>query len=183
MIMISATGIGLAGEVGELHHRRGCPACLAVIGNDCGKYAATHVEARRQSHVARLRGACQIVQDAVGDFLVKAASVAEGPDIELQALEFDTGLVRNVIEKQGRKIRLAGFWAQTGEFRDFHVNMEIPLRRRIGKGFEGAGRCDGHGHSEWHPVGNESGRRSVIISAYNGIPQEYSRVVHLQGAG
>ena len=171
--MISAPGAGLTGKFRELHRRCWRPAFLAVFGDDCGKDAAADIEAGRQPHVAWFRRACQVVKDAVGHVLVETAGVAEGPDVELQAFQLDAGPGRDVIENQRREVRLSGFWAQAGKFRDFHVDMKITPRGRIGEGFEGWGRMGVHCYSGWHSRGNESGGRNAIIGSCDGIPGEY----------
>jgi hypothetical protein len=70
----------------------------------------------------------------------EAAFVAERPDVQLEALEFDAGLFRDVVENQRGEVGLAGFRAQAGEFGNFHVDHgNRGARRRIGEGFEGLG--------------------------------------------
>ena len=118
-----------------------------MLGDDIGENAATHEETGGDAHEARLRRLDQIVEDLVGDGFVKAAFVAERPDVQFQAFEFDAGFFRNEIDGQRAEVGLAGFRAQTGEFRDFHVDQEIAVRCRVGEGFEGLGRLSGHGET------------------------------------
>lgn len=140
----SASGIRFAVENAEIDARRRLPARLAKFGNDIGEYAAAHVELGGQAHEARRGGGDQVVENAIGDGFVESALVAVGPNVELETLQFDAGLVRDVIENQRREIGLAGHRAQAGEFRNLHVNVKVAVDRRIGKGFEGSRRLAGH---------------------------------------
>ena len=131
-------------KLGQVDHGHGFPARLAVLGDDIGENAAAHIELGGQAHEARLGGCHQVIQNAVGDGFVKGALVAEGPDIELETLQFDTGLIRNIVQIERGEVRLAGFRAQAGEFRDFHVNMEIAAGLRVVEGFEHLAGLTGH---------------------------------------
>lgn len=104
------------------------PTGLAVLGNNVGKDAATHEEFCCQAHEFGLCGVDQIIQNAIGYGFVKRAFFTERPDIQLEAFQLDTFLVWDVIQNQRGKIRLTGFGAQTGKFRDFHMDMVIPLQ-------------------------------------------------------
>ena len=131
-------------EFGQFDFGFGFPAFLAVLGNDIGENTATHEEFRRQAHETRLERLDQIVKNAVGHGFVEAAFVAERPHVELETLEFDAGFLGNVVQNQRGEVGLAGFRTQAGEFRDFHVDVKIAMRCRIGESFEGfAGLC-GH---------------------------------------
>jgi hypothetical protein len=65
--------------------------------------------------------------------------VAEAPDVELEAFQLDAELVGDVIQRQHGEIRLPGLGTEAGEFRDFHVDLVIPVRRGVGEGFERLG--------------------------------------------
>ena len=140
-----AARVRLRGEFGQFDARRRLPALLAMFGDHVGENAAAHVEARRQAHETRLDGLDQVVEDAVGDILVKMSLVAKTPDVELQAFQFDAQLVREVIERQHREVRLAGLGAQAGELGDLHVDVEIPPGSGVREGIEGFGRLCAHG--------------------------------------
>ena len=120
------------------------PARFALFGHHVGEDAAAHVEFCGEAHEARLEGGDQVVQDAVGDSFVEMPLVAERPDIQLEAFQFDALLVRDVIQHQCGKVGLAGFGAQAGKFWDLHMDMVVPQRARVGEGFQGFGGLRGH---------------------------------------
>ena len=142
--MALSSCVGLAVELGQLDPGCRLPAFLAMLGNDVGENAATYVELGGQTHEARLQGFDEIVKDAVGDGFVKTALVAERPDVELQAFEFDAGFLGDVVENQGGEVRLSGHRAQAGEFGNFHMDVEIPLWRRVREGLQGFARLCAH---------------------------------------
>jgi diguanylate cyclase (GGDEF)-like protein len=133
----STPRIRIAGECAQFHARRRFPAGFAVLGDDIGENAATHVELGSQTHEARVGGAHQIIEDAVGDVFVEVAFLAERPDVQLQALQFDATLIGDVVQIQRGEVGLAGFRAQTGELGDFHVDVVIAGRIRVVEGFQG----------------------------------------------
>src|SRR5690606_39011417 len=96
---------------------RRLPAGPHVLGDDRGMDAATHVELGRQAHEARRGGAGQVVEDLVGDRLVEAAAVAEGPEVQLQRFQLDAQRIGHVFELQRGEVRLPGLRAQAGELR------------------------------------------------------------------
>lgn len=115
-----------------------------MFGNDVGEDAAAYVELGGEAHVAGLGGGHQVIQNLVGDGFVEGAFVAVGPHVELEALEFDTELVRDVVQDQGGEVGLAGLGAEAGEFGNFHVDVEIPAGG-VGEGFQGLAGLGGHG--------------------------------------
>ena len=60
----------------------------------------------------------QMIDDLIGHCFMKTAAIAKRPEIELERLEFDAQPIGHVLQFQRGEIRLAGLWAQTGEFRD-----------------------------------------------------------------
>jgi len=142
--LASPTRIRLRAELAELNVRRGLPAWLAVLRYHGCEDPAAHVEPGGQAHETRLGGGDQVIQDAVGDILVEMALIAERPDVQLQAFQFDALFIRDVIQYQRGEIRLAGLGAQTGELRDLHVDMVIALGIRVGEGFQRLARLGSH---------------------------------------
>ncbi len=112
------------------------PSRLAVLGDDVGEDAAAHVPLGRDAHEAGRQCAHEVVQDFVGHGFVEFAFVAEAPGVELEALELDAELVRNIVDHQHGKVRLAGHRAQAGEFWHLDMDLEIPPGAGIGEGVE-----------------------------------------------
>jgi hypothetical protein len=47
---------------------------------------------------------------------------AERVQVQLPRLEFQTHLVGQITQKNGRKVRIPGFWADTGKFGKYYPN-------------------------------------------------------------
>jgi len=107
-----------------------------MLGDHGGVDAATDIEFGGQAHEAGLAGRDQVGQDPVGDGFVESAFFAKRPDVHFQGLEFDAGLIGNVLDFERGKVRLAGFRAQAGEFRDADADGVIALRLWIIKDFQ-----------------------------------------------
>ena len=120
------------------------PARLAMLGHDIGEDAAAYIEFGSQAHEFRVGSRDQVIKDLVCYGFMEAAFVTERPHIELEALQFDTFLVGDVIQVKHREIRLAGLGAKTGELRDLHVDMEITARFWIVEGFKRFSRLTRH---------------------------------------
>ena len=134
-----------------IHNRLRCPARLPVFDDHIGIYAATHPKFGAQAHETWLAGRDQVIENPVGHVLVKGALIAERPDVQLQGLEFDAQLVRDIFKVQGGKVRLAGFWAQAGELRHPDTDDVITFGMWTGKGIQilaglGRHRLEGYGH-------------------------------------
>jgi len=104
-------------------------------GNN-GVDTASDVEVGNQLHGAGLASLDEVVQDPVRDRLVEVALVPEGPEVEFERFQLDAQLVRDIGERQGREVRLAGLWAEAGKLRTGHVDLVIAPGLRIGKGFD-----------------------------------------------
>lgn len=148
----SAARIAARIELLEVHGRERFPTRLAMLDHDVGEDAAPYVPLGSQAQEARRDGAHDVVDDLIGDGFMEGALVAEAPGIELQAFQFDTKLVGDVVDNQHREIRLAGQRAQAGEFGHLDMDLEIPLLAGIGEGIEGLGGLRRH-DAEWGPDG------------------------------
>lgn len=140
----SSAGGGLAIETEEVYGGQGSPAGLTVVCNDRGENAAAHVEFCRETQITRFQGCNQVIDNPVCHRFVESVLVAERPDIELEAFKFDTLLVRNIIQNQGREIGLSGFGTQTGKLGNLHMDMVVPFLSRIGEGFQVFAGVAGH---------------------------------------
>ena len=105
-----------------------------MVSDDIGENSAAHEKFSGNPHEAGAQFADQIVENAVGYGFVKATLVAERPHVELEAFQFDAFGFRNVVQNDRREVRLAGHRTQAGEFGNLHMNMEIALWGRVGKG-------------------------------------------------
>ena len=144
VMIILAAGAGLTGHIDQGHGGGLLPTGFTMFGNDGRENAAADIELGRKAHKAGCRGGHQIVENTVCDGFMEGALVAEAPHVELEAFELDTALIGNVVENQGREIGLPGFWAKTREFRDFHVNDEVTLRRGVRESFQRLARLRAH---------------------------------------
>ena len=107
-----------------------------MFGDHPGVNPAPDIEFAAETHEARASGPNQIVQDPIGDRLMKGAFVPIGPDVLLQGLKFHAAFIRDVFEGEFREVRLPRLGAETGEFRDLDANGVIALRGRVGKGVQ-----------------------------------------------
>ena len=115
---------------------------LPVFHHDVGINPATNIEFCPQAHETWLAGADQIIENPVGDVLMEGTFIAKRPDVQFKGLQFDTQLLRYVLKEQRGEVGLAGLRAQAGKFRRANADGVIPVRVRIGKGFQiFAGLC------------------------------------------
>src|SRR5256714_1306955 len=115
-----------------------------MLGNDARMDAAAHVEARFQPHEAWPRRAHEVIEDAIGDRLVKRALVAIRPDIELERLELHACAIGNVIERERGKVGLSRHRADAAELRNLHVDPVVALWRGIWKRLQPLAGARGH---------------------------------------
>ena len=97
-------------------------------------YSSPDVKISYDAHMQGLNGLQQIIQDLISHGLMEMAFVAIRPQIKLQGLKFYTKFIGDVIDSYFRKIRLAGFRANTGEFRAAKTNLVFSARTGVRKG-------------------------------------------------
>ncbi len=115
-----------------------------MFGHDGRENAAADVELRAQAHESRPRGSRQFVEHAVGDGLVERALVAVGPDVEFEVFQFQALALRDVVQHQVRKIRLAGQGAKAGKFRNLHMDQVVAAGTGIVEGTQFIAGFGGH---------------------------------------
>ena len=93
-------------------------------------------EAGHERHAPWLEHGHQIVEDPIGDVLVEDSLVAEGLEIQFQALQFHAGLIGHVAEREGAEVWLAGLRADRGELWTDMLNGVITARELVGKGLK-----------------------------------------------
>src|SRR3954466_10500995 len=103
------------------------------------------VEVPLDAGAARPHRRHQVVQDAIGDGLVKRPLVAIRPQVELPGLELHAERVGDVFDAQGGEVRLPRLRAQAGELRRLEADLVVPLGLGVGKGLEGLAGLRRHG--------------------------------------
>jgi len=115
------------------------PCCLLVffVGDgDDGAEAAPYIEIADNGQIARIEEFHQVGQNAIGDFFIKRADIAERVEIKFERFEFDADFVGDIVHRDCCKVGLSGFRANGGKFRRGMDNTVISLRVGIGKSFE-----------------------------------------------
>ena len=115
-----------------------------MLDHDIGENAAAHIPFGGQAREAGGGGGDNVVKNGVAHFFMERALVTVAPCIQLQALELDALFVRYIVEQHGGEIGLPGERAQAGEFRNLHVDVKVPLGRRIRKCIEFLAWFGGH---------------------------------------
>jgi len=64
---------------------------------------------------------------------VEGALVAVRPHVELERLELQVLLCRDVVKREVGKVRLTGEWAQASELRDLDMDAIVPSGFGIGE--------------------------------------------------
>lgn len=108
---------------------------LRILGGDFGGDAAAGAEVADDGHTSRFTACRQIVQNIIGQVLVKDAFVAVTLEIKLERFKLDAELVGAIRDMDRAEIRLAGLGAKAGEFRTIDLDIIVLLRMRIIKGF------------------------------------------------
>lgn len=123
-----------------------------------------------------VRIAClnNIVENHVGDTLIKRAHVAIRQHVVFKRLEFKTGFIRHVVNVNRPKVRQAGFGAHRREFRALGHDMKPTRRVRVIKGVNNRqGRFSRHSihtsRSTIHQIyvrQNKPGKRTWPLSTH-----------------
>lgn len=101
---------------------RRLPVRVSVLYNNGGIDAAAHIKLGADTHEVWRYGFYQVVEDFIGNRFVECALIPECPHVQLKRFKFHAQCAGDVFDLDGGKIRLACFWAQTGELR--HVNAD-----------------------------------------------------------
>lgn len=97
---------------------------------------SSDVEVTFNFHLPGLKTLDEIVQDRIGDRLVKRSGLPIGPEIQLQALQFHAKLIRYIADPDRREIWLTRFGANAGELGTLHGDLVIAPRIRVLEGFQ-----------------------------------------------
>ena len=109
---------------------------VRVLGTDGERDSAPGGKLRGHDRLARCTCFYEIVQNAVRYCFVEGALVPIRSEIKLERLAFDAKTIRNVIDVDPGKIRLARDWANRSEIVRFEMNPVIPPGRGIWKSLE-----------------------------------------------
>src|SRR5688572_3788906 len=102
-----------------------------VRRRDDGLDAAADREITDDRHSSRGARSHEIVEDLVGDGLVKDPSIAKPDHVVLQRLQLDTAVAGHVADADFAEVRKACLRADGGELRAVDRDLEVALRTRI----------------------------------------------------
>ena len=91
-----------------------------MLGTDDALQSAAHIKVAHHLEAARLRFGHEIIKNAVDHALIEDAVITEAPEVELQALELNTHIVRHIGNVDGREVGCAPL--QERELRRVRLN-------------------------------------------------------------
>ena len=101
--------------------------------------AAAGGELAADDGLAGLADGDEVVEDAVDDDFVERGLVAEGGEVELEALGLDAELIGNVVDLEVGAVGLAGDGAEAAELGGVEVDGVVPPGGAIGESLQDAG--------------------------------------------
>ncbi|MEY3459337.1 MAG: hypothetical protein RL215_2494 [Planctomycetota bacterium] len=117
-----------------------------MFHNHGGTNASTRGECGLDFHPAGVGDGHQIVEDHIGDALVKGAMVAVLLEIQFEGFELVADLVSNIGDREGAEVWMPGFRAYRREFRGDGLDHKIAVREWVVEGFEDIAGRVGHGN-------------------------------------
>src|SRR5262249_15703190 len=105
-----------------------------VDRRDPGCHPAPRVEMSDHFHLPRSARGYQVVQYRVDRMLVENASVAVAEQVQLQTLQLETMLWRDVVDDDRAEIGLTRLGTDRREFRAGDLDLIIPIRELVGEG-------------------------------------------------
>lgn len=112
---------------------------LAVIAVGIDGDAAPGQELAPHLNVLGVQQADQVLHDDIDAVLVEIPVIAEGEEIELQALTLHQLLVRYIGDVDGGEVRLAGNGTQAGKLRAVELDEVIVVRVLVAERFQHGG--------------------------------------------
>lgn len=94
---------------------------------------APNIERTHHGNPAWVKCCDQLIRDLVRDRLMKTALVSVGPQVQLEGLEFNAPLIRDVGDRDRRKIRLTRHRANVGELWADALDLEVASRTGVRK--------------------------------------------------
>lgn len=107
-----------------------------MFGNHGRIYSAANVKFSADAHEIGRDRAYDIVQNFIGDRLVKCALIAERPHVQLERFQFHTQFARHVFDVERSEIRLPGLRTEAGKLGNGEANSVIPVGLGIGKSLQ-----------------------------------------------
>ena len=107
------------------------PSVLRVTGSHDGFYVAADVEVAFDVDAQWVAGGDEVFQDDIDYVLVEDLYVAERIDVELQALQLDATLVRDVFDADGGEIGEVREWADCRELRDLEIDLDFAAGKLV----------------------------------------------------
>jgi 7-carboxy-7-deazaguanine synthase len=104
-----------------------------MVNNNGRRNAPAWRELGRQRGGSRLQHMDKIIHYLVGHVFVKYSFIAKGLQIDFQAFEFNTKLLRNIFKRQCSEVRLPCLGADGRELRTNNFDDVVPLRKLIGE--------------------------------------------------
>ena len=80
-----------------------------------------------------ITGGDEVFHDDVDDVLMEDFYVAEGVYVELQTLQLDTALVRNIRDPDGGEVGEVGERADGSELRNLEIDLDLTARKLVRK--------------------------------------------------
>ncbi len=99
--------------------------------SDGGEDATANFPHRFDGHSSRRKNPHEIIEDGICDGLVKGAFVTIGPDVHLEAFEFNEKLVGHIGNANGREIRLTGNGTDARQLIGFAEDLVIATLFRV----------------------------------------------------
>ena len=100
-----------------------------MLGTDCESDSAPGRKLRGYDGLAWRAGFYEIVQNSVGYCFVKGALIPIRSEIKLERFAFDAETIRDVIDINPGKVRLARDWTNRSEIVGFEMNPVIAAWR------------------------------------------------------
>ena len=99
--------------------------------SDGGEDATANFPHRFDGHSSRRKNPHEIIEDGVRDGLVEGTFVTVGPDVHLEAFEFDKKLVRHISNANCREIGLTCDGTYAGQFIGFTQDLVVATLFRV----------------------------------------------------
>ena len=104
---------------------------FGVTGSDDGLDVAADVEVAFDLDEQRITGGDEVFENDVDDVLVEDFYVTKRVDVELQTLQLDAALVRNVLDADGREIRKVRERADRRKLGNLEIDLDLTAGKLV----------------------------------------------------